>query len=79
MLNFSFADCNYTCHAKCRSLVTLDCKTADSTLSSCHDLVVTSSSNLKMSTENDDIVEVFIVLYCVFKVLNYYLEIQRHK
>ncbi|VDK67977.1 unnamed protein product [Litomosoides sigmodontis] len=50
-------NCNYTCHAKCRSLVTLDCKTADSTLSSCHDLVVTSSSNLKVSTENDEIIE----------------------
>ncbi|MCP9265382.1 Phorbol esters/diacylglycerol binding domain protein [Dirofilaria immitis] len=50
-------NCNYTCHAKCRSLVTLDCKTADSTLNSCHELAVTSCSNLKVFTENDDIPE----------------------
>ncbi|VDK85412.1 unnamed protein product [Onchocerca ochengi] len=51
-------NCNYTCHAKCKLLVTLDCKTADSTLSSCHELAVTSSySNLKMFTENVDILE----------------------
>uniref|UniRef100_A0A1I8EGE1 Phorbol-ester/DAG-type domain-containing protein n=1 Tax=Wuchereria bancrofti TaxID=6293 RepID=A0A1I8EGE1_WUCBA len=50
-------NCNYTCHSKCRSLVTLDCKTADSTLSSCQELTVTSCSNLKMFTENDDILE----------------------
>lgn len=63
MLDFFLADCNYTCHAKCRSLVTLDCKTADSTLSSCHELAVTSCSNLKMFAENDDIVEVCIFFY----------------
>uniref|UniRef100_A0A0R3S5P9 Ras association domain-containing protein 1 n=1 Tax=Elaeophora elaphi TaxID=1147741 RepID=A0A0R3S5P9_9BILA len=57
-LNCLLADCNYTCHAKCRSLVTLDCKTADSTLNSCHELAVTSScSNLKMFAESDDILE----------------------
>ncbi|KAL3983209.1 Ras association (RalGDS/AF-6) domain family protein [Acanthocheilonema viteae] len=51
-------NCNYTCHAKCKSLVTLDCKTADSTLNSCHELAVTSSfSTLKMFTENDDVLE----------------------
>ncbi|VDO29420.1 unnamed protein product [Brugia timori] len=51
-------NCNYTCHSKCKSLVTLDCKTADSTLSSCQELAVTSCSNLKMFTENDNILEV---------------------
>ncbi|CAG9539988.1 unnamed protein product [Cercopithifilaria johnstoni] len=50
-------NCNYTCHAKCRSLVTLDCKTADSTLNSCHELAVTSCSNLKMFNETDEILE----------------------
>ncbi|KAK6111585.1 Ras association (RalGDS/AF-6) domain family protein [Brugia pahangi] len=50
-------NCNYTCHSKCKSLVTLDCKTADSTLSSCQELAVTSCSNLKMFSENDNILE----------------------
>uniref|UniRef100_A0A915PWP4 Phorbol-ester/DAG-type domain-containing protein n=1 Tax=Setaria digitata TaxID=48799 RepID=A0A915PWP4_9BILA len=51
-------NCNYTCHAKCRSLVTLDCKTADSTLGSCHELSSTSACpNLKVFIENDDVIE----------------------
>lgn len=60
MLNFLLSDCNYTCHWKCSSLVTLNCKTADSTLNSYHELAVASCSNLKMFTENDEILEVCI-------------------
>ncbi|VDN04260.1 unnamed protein product [Thelazia callipaeda] len=53
-------NCNYTCHAKCRSLVTLDCKTADSTLSSCQELSMTPIyPSLKVFAESDDILEVF--------------------